>query len=516
MVIFSEKETGSVVAFISSGCNLQCESSELLSSMFPEDDGIECHDIKFDYSGSMHGCRIEKEDSVIIKIVSGGNVIYQMSPEEIEREKMRFKQERMKEIMEKCLIKESPSLKRIVEHHVHRYPDEEALSSIDDGSFFESLSVVGWYGPIVDASGYGNMNREIVQRLYRHGIMPIVGIYPTSVLVPKSIEEAIRDYSRLKCKIDSYPYIHSLTPYIPPPHGGKRVFYTMMETSTLHPEIVRSCNKFSDEVWLPSMANKQLFEEHGVKKPMRVLPLGIDGNIYLKKDIDRNRIDLSKCKSVYGTPPSDHVGAYRFLTVVQWNIRKGYDALIKAYFQTFTKDDDVCLVIATQYSTETVRNTLDKYVKEGADSPQVIHCDGIIPVNDMPYVYDACDCYIHLSRGEGFSLTQVEAAARRLPVISCYHSGMTEYMTRDNSYIVECNADEECFPELAAISCYYPGQRMWRVGNEQIEQASHYMKHVIANPEDASERADRMHNLVKSEFTWDVAVERVASAIKKL
>jgi len=515
MVIFSEKETGAIVAFISSAFGLSHDSSELLSHMFPGNDGIECHDVDIDYGGSLYGCRIEKDGPIVVKVFSGENVIYKMSEDKIAAEKDRLKEQWAKTMVEKCPIKDSVHFRNIIDRHVYRYPDEEAIKSIKDGSFFESLSIAGWHGPVLDASGYGNMNREIVQRLYRHGVMPIVGIYPTAVLVPKEIESVMRDYSKLVPKNGSYPYIHSRPPTVPPPHSGKRIFYTMMETSTLHPEIQRCCNKFSDEVWLPSRANMELFADHGVKKPMRVLPLGIDGNIYLDKAVDMNRVDLSRCNGVYGTPPSDHVGAYKFLTVIQWNIRKGYDALIKAYFETFTRDDDVCLVIATQYSTETVRNTLDKYVKESPESPQVIHCGGIIPVHDMPYVYDACDCYIHLSRGEGFSLTQVEAAARKLPVISCYHSGMTEYMNKENSYIVECNKDEVCFPELEAISCYYLGQRMWHVGREQIDQASHFMRHVIENPEDASERAMKMHDLVKEKFTWDIVAERVAEAIKE-
>ena len=143
-----------------------------------------------------------------------------------------------------------------------------------------------------------------------------------------------------------------------------------------------------------------------------------------------------------------------------------------------------------------------------------MHYHGVIPTGDMPFIYDACDCYIHLSRGEGFSLTQIEAAARGLPVISCYHSGMTEYMNEENSYIVECNSDSPCSPELTAISCYYSGQRMWHVGAEQIDQASHYMKHVVENPGESNARAMLMQDLVKREFTWEMSTKRIAEALK--
>ncbi len=514
MLVFSEIESGCVVASMSQGINTT-NALEALDTMFPEQDGIECHAVPAVFSGSLRGFHVEKDGEVVIKIASDKYVAYEMSSEEIEAEKKRIAKEKFEKKF-KCLpVKVSQHLKNVFEKHVFRYSNDEVGATIDSGEYFNrDFTVSGWWGSFLDAGGYANMNREIVQRLHRYGVIPITDIYPTITQVSKSVEAAIKDYSNLKPKSSAYPYVYAFTPMPHPPHSGKKVFFTMMETSTLHPDFAKYCNMYSDEVWVPSKANRQLFAEHGVKKPIRVMPLGIDELIYFDRNHDRNHIDLSKCKRLYGTDPKLHVGSYRFLTVIQWNIRKGYDALIKAFFRTFKKTDDVCLVIATQYATETVRTSLDRYVKDSDDAPQVLHCHGVIPINDMPYVYDACDCYVHLSRGEGFSLTQIEAAARGIPVISCYHSGMTEYMNYDNSFPVECYSDSPCFPELSAVSCYYSGQRMWHVGEEQIEQASSHMKTAFCNIEDAQKKARLMQNLVKRDFTWEMSTKRIAEALR--
>jgi glycosyltransferase involved in cell wall biosynthesis len=514
MLIFFEKESGEIIAFMSS-MNFFGNRSDALKSMFPDRDDVECSVVPVDCNRDLRHHVVEKNGPIVVRISHGETVAYEMSQEDLEAEQKRLSEERYEKKVASLPVKNDRHLRNVLEKHVYKYSFDSVRDALESGEYFDSdVMVAGWWGSFLDAGGYANMNREIVQRLHRFGVLPIVDIYPTPSQVSMGVESAIRDYSKLKSKKSTYPYVYAFTPMPHAPHSGKKIFFTMMETSTLHNDFATYCNKYSDEVWVPSAANRKLFAEHGVKKPIRVMPLGIDELIYFDRPVDADKIDLSRCVKLYGTDPKKHVGKFRFLTVIQWNIRKGYDALIKAFFNSFKKSDDVCLVIATQYSTETVKASLDAYVSDSGDAPQVMHYHGVIPINDMPHIYDACDCYVHLSRGEGFSLTQIEAAARGLPVISCFHSGMTEYMRPDNSYIVDCNSDSPCSPDLTSISCYYAGQRMWHVGSDQIEQAGCHMIQVASGGDEPKERANRMQKLVRDKFTWEICTRRIAEALK--
>lgn len=151
----------------------------------------------------------------------------------------------------------------------------------------------------------------------------------------------------------------------------------------------------------------------------------------------------------------------------------------------------------------------------GTNLPQVVLYNRIIPTVDMPGFYRNFDCYIHMSRGEGFSLTQIEAAACGLPVISNFNSGMTEYLTDDNSYKIECDEVEKSCGRLSSICLYYQDQYLWKVGEKQIEQAILHMRHVVDDYDEALCRARVMYNDVVDKYTWDKTAQRAAAVLRQ-
>jgi glycosyltransferase involved in cell wall biosynthesis len=291
------------------------------------------------------------------------------------------------------------------------------------------------------------------------------------------------------------------------------ILFTMMETATLHPDFTAYCNDYSDEIWTPSQANRELFIENGVEKPVKVIPLGIDGRLYF--ETERRPFPFHECHSIFGVPPQQAVAPIRFLSVINWNPRKGYDALIRAFVNAFKKDDPVALVIAASVPQEVVVNALWPHLPRRFDLPQVMLYNRVIPIEAMPSIYDCVHCYVHLSRGEGFSLTQIEAASRGVPVISCCHTGMTEYLREDNSYPVYCSDRESCDPELNRVSAFYDGQEFWKVGDEQAEQASEIMKRVLLDYAEARTKAEVLRSEVREKYTWNRTAERVAAALRE-
>jgi glycosyltransferase involved in cell wall biosynthesis len=136
---------------------------------------------------------------------------------------------------------------------------------------------------------------------------------------------------------------------------------------------------------------------------------------------------------------------------------------------------------------------------------------------EMPSLYKVGHAFIYTSRGEGFGLTPIEAAACGLPVISCNNTGMGEYIKEDNSFVISTKEKEISSPEMMQTGVtFYQNQLFPKLGEEQIDQAVRHMRFVVNNYGVALERGKKLRDLVYDKFTWQVATERVAKRLKEI
>jgi glycosyltransferase involved in cell wall biosynthesis len=516
MTIVYDKKDNIIISSISSNFHIDISDKSLVKRMFPNSSGsVGAVDLGVKISTNIIGGKLEFKDGIPFSIENNGKKIFNISDEEYKFKILERDDAKNKVWSNNFPFKIGKGSVKGFSDMLHRLPhtDEVIRTSIEKGSYFsKEISPVEWWGSFTDAGGYANMNRSVVTRLHNHFIIPKISIYPTIKQIDNESQRILNTYASLKQKSNKHPYVYAFTPMPHPYHPGKKIFYTMMETSTLHDVFVSHCNMYSDEVWVPSKANKELFLENGVKKPIKIAPLGIDESLYVDNIINED-YNVSKFDTIFGQSNLKGVKSFGFLSVIQWNKRKGYDALIKAFVNAFTDKDDVCLVIATQYPKSLIESELRKYVPRENNLPQVLLYNSVIAINEMADFYRCFDCYVHMSRGEGFSLTQIEAAACGLPVISCNHSGMTEYLTEENSYPIYCNETEPCDPSLSSICYFYQGQRLWKVGKRQIDMASDLMRYVVDNYGEAKEKASVFRKDVEEKYTWEASVERIAELL---
>ena len=115
--------------------------------------------------------------------------------------------------------------------------------------------------------------------------------------------------------------------------GAYCIGRTMYETDRLPKDWVDKCNSM-DEIWVPSSFNKITFSKHGVDdKKIFVIPGSIDTEIFNPDSVEP--IELPNKAS------------FNFLSIFEWTNRKGWDILLRAYFETFSSEDDVCLYLRT-------------------------------------------------------------------------------------------------------------------------------------------------------------------------
>jgi len=368
-------------------------------------------------------------------------------------------------------------------------------------------------GPLFDFGGYARMNRTFIFGLSDMGSLIKVDPLDSINNVNQRTEQALLEMKRNPVPPD-YPKIYGMTIPSLLAHGGRKILYTMMETSMkLHPEYAeRLC--LSDEIWVPSSWCKEVFEASGVSSDIRVMPLGVDTRRY--------RPALEPLK--FGG--SENLRSFRFLSVFGWSYRKGFDVLIRAFLEEFSNKDDVSLILSTRFAGTTEekshRRILDDFnqvramvPKEDHEMPHIALHSAYTPEKDMPHLYNAAHCFILISRGEGFGLPYCEAGACGLPVIASDHGGQRDFLDDETAYLVppdgyrETKRTDPPFQNLAWISHFYEDQKFPTYEEKALQLTRQHMRHVYENYSEASIKGNRLKDRMRNEFDWSISIKKV-------
>ena len=137
----------------------------------------------------------------------------------------------------------------------------------------------------------------------------------------------------------------------------------------------------------------------------------------------------------------------------QWQHRKGFDILVRAYCQEFFDQDDVELFIKT-YRNETSKgsndetekniivNDISRYKAECSHYGMLPKCKislktGFIDAEQLKNMYQEADVFCSPTRGEGFGMTIAQAALSGVPCIVPDLGGHIDYLDKKNNYLIE-------------------------------------------------------------------------------
>ncbi|HTI69014.1 MAG TPA: FkbM family methyltransferase [Candidatus Limnocylindria bacterium] len=291
-------------------------------------------------------------------------------------------------------------------------------------------------------------------------------------------------------------------------NGEYHIGRTMFETDTIPKGWAENCNRM-DEVWVPSKFNVETFARAGVSRDkLIIMPGAVDAEFF---------------------NPAHHAplalpnrARYNFLSIFEWSSRKGWDAMLAAYLQEFSQEDDVCLYLRTYLFSkpegdprEALNRRIQAYVRTlnlgNKPLPRIEILAEQVPNSQLPALYLACDCYLAPSRGEGWGRPQHEAMLMERPVIATNWSANTEFMTADNSYLLDYELVEAkgLEPEL----WHYKGQR-W--ANPSVKHLRELMRRAEQNPAEARQKglAARVH--MATHFSREAVGEKVIRRLQAI
>jgi glycosyltransferase involved in cell wall biosynthesis len=198
---------------------------------------------------------------------------------------------------------------------------------------------------------------------------------------------------------------------------------------------------------------------------------------------------------------------FKFMHISTAKKRKGIDVLLKAYLSTFTKNDDVSLIIKSFPGPD---NEVERLLSElrNENSPEVIHINNPdLADQEIAWLHKYADCEIYPSRAEGFGLPILEAIYFETPVITTGYSGQTDFCNNDNSFLIDYKLDYATDSELVNVGAKW--------AEPSTEHLGKLMKEVFENINEKStlDKVKKAKDTADT-FTWENTAKKALSIIK--
>ena len=276
--------------------------------------------------------------------------------------------------------------------------------------------------------------------------------------------------------------------------GRIKVGYTMLEVDGFPPEWVRQANRM-DEVWVPSEFNRQGFLDSGLERPVHLVPLGVDVN-YFHPGIR--------------TVPNPH-GEFVFFSAFEWGERKDPWLLLRAFSETFSAAEPVRLLCKVINRDPQVRlkEELRRLGLRSAGGRISYLLNVQFPHYQLGSLYRSADCFVSVSRGEGWDMPLMEAMACGLPAIATDWGAHREFVHAGIAYPLRV---ARTVPAVAKCP-YYAG---FRWAEPDAEHLRHLLREVYENREEACGRGLAAAREMAERWTWGHAARRIVERLEAL
>ena len=255
-------------------------------------------------------------------------------------------------------------------------------------------------------------------------------------------------------------------------------------------ELAVRLTEYSTAMITPSVFARDSYVNSGVRKPVYVVPHGVDAEA------------LDDKRPIVLTGALNHIlslkknGFKLLLSFIPHSpYRKGYDLLEQIFSRVRKERKDVLLVLRGGEGLILFRD--DKTVLK----------EGWISEEEKDALFRICDLYVHTSRGGGFEHPPLEGLARGLPMIGAKGGSWNDYMpdwagvdSKPSGYVLEGNPIH-----------------IGRGVEILVDRAVDKVLHMLNNLDDYKARAKEYANtVVREKFTWDKIGDKLAEIVEAI
>lgn len=197
--------------------------------------------------------------------------------------------------------------------------------------------------------------------------------------------------------------------------------------------------------------------------------------------------------------------AFDYLSTAE---RKNPLGLVDAFCRAFGPQDGPVLVVKSINADQRPADA-ERLRLRVAGLPHVLLLEDYLDADRRDALMAACDCYVSLHRSEGLGLTMAEAMAWGKPVIATRYSGNLQFMTDENSYLVDWTPTP-----VPADAAPYPAGATW--AQPDLDHAARLMREVVADPEAARARGERAARDIAERHSPAAAGAAIASRLAEI
>lgn len=262
--------------------------------------------------------------------------------------------------------------------------------------------------------------------------------------------------------------------------SGKRIAaYSVWETDRL-PSSWRGLLKDVELLLIPCEWNRKVFQAGGFEKPIEVVPHSLLPGQSPLPDTGKDS------------------GEFVFYSINTWSDRKAVDRTLEAYLRAFTARDPVRLVLKTSERHEMrrvpfttwypvhTRWLISRILRRYPNPPPVTVITDFLSNDAILNLHRQADCYVSLTRSEGWGMGAFDAAAYGRPVIITGFGGQTEYLPSDLAHLVNYRMVKTPFRPMEQIELGH----QW--AEPDVDRGAALMRHVFENRSECRAKAHRL------------------------
>jgi glycosyltransferase involved in cell wall biosynthesis len=273
--------------------------------------------------------------------------------------------------------------------------------------------------------------------------------------------------------------------------GRYKIGFTMLEVNGFPKEWVAQANRM-DEVWVPSEFNRRGFLDCGLRRPVHLVPLGVDVR-YFHPGV-----------AAYPNP----AGEFVFLALFEWGERKEPGLLLRAFNDEFSADEPVrllCKVINRDPGLR-VKEEIRRLELKPAGGKVSYLFNLEFPHYQLGALYRSADAFVSVSRGEGWNMPLMEAMACGLPAIATDWGAHQEFVHDGVAYPLRVR---KLVPAMA--KCPYYAGFSW--ADPDPEHLRFLLRHVYEHRDEARARGQAAARQMAAHWTWEAAAQKIVQRL---